>query len=53
MDWLHQLEFASDAMIFTLFGAGCWVLAAICLVFETLRGKRRSVERLEKVGFMP
>lgn len=53
MDWFHSLEFASDATLLALTGAGCWVLAAICLLAEHLRVRTRSVERLEKVGFMP
>lgn len=52
-DWIHALEFASDATLLALTGAGCWVLAAICLVAEHVRVRYRSFERLEKVGFMP
>ncbi|MHA7819029.1 MAG: hypothetical protein ACX930_05220 [Erythrobacter sp.] len=53
MDWLTRIEFASDAMLLALSGAACWVLAALCMLFEHLRVRHRSVERLEKVGFMP
>lgn len=53
MDLLTKLEFASDAMLLTLTGAACWVLAVICLVFEQLRVRRRRVDRLEKVGWVP
>lgn len=53
MSFLTQLEFASDATLLALTGAGCWVLAALCLLAERLRVRHRSVERLEKVGFMP
>jgi hypothetical protein len=48
-----QLALASDAMLLALAGAGFWVLAAVCLLMERLRSWRRSVERLEKVGWMP
>lgn len=53
MEWLASLTFASDAMLLALSGAACWVLAALCLLAEQLRVRRRSVERLERVGFMP
>ena len=50
---LTRLEFASAAMLLTLTGAGCWGLSVMCLLFEQLRVRRRSVERLEKVGWVP
>lgn len=53
MEFLHQLIFASDALWFTLLGAACWVGAGLCLLFEQLRIRRRKVERLEQVGWMP
>lgn len=53
MEWITQLEFASDAMLLALAGAASWMLAALCLIFERMRVRHRSVERLEKVGFMP
>ncbi len=54
MDWLtHHLEFASDAEMLLLSGLACWVLAGVCLVMERIRGFRRSLERLEKVGWVP
>ena len=53
MDLVTQLEFASDAMLLALAGAACWALAGVCLLAEHLRVRYRSVERLEKVGFMP
>lgn len=52
-DILTRLEFASDAMLLALTGAACWAFALVCLLFEQLRVKRRSVERLERVGWMP
>ncbi len=48
-----RLQFASEAEWLALVGLGCWIGAGLCLVMERLRGSRRSVERLEKVGFMP
>ena len=53
MDVLTRLEFASDAMLLTLTGAGCWGLSVMCLLCEQLRVRRRSVERLDKVGWVP
>jgi len=49
----EQLVFASDAQMLAFGGLSCWVGAAICLVMERLRSRMRSVERLEKVGWMP
>jgi len=53
MELLTQLAFASDAALLALAGLLCWVFAGVCLVMERRRGSRRSVERLEKVGWVP
>lgn len=53
MDLFSQLAFASDAVMLALAGLGCWVFAALCLVMERLRNHRRSLERLERVGWVP
>lgn len=53
MDMLHQLTFASDAALIALAGLAAWIFAGFCLVMEMLRNKRRSLERLERVGWMP
>ena len=53
MEFLASLEFASDATLLALTGAACWVGALMCLLFERLRVRRRSVERLEQVGWVP
>ena len=50
---MKLLTFASDAVLLAGAGAVCWVLAAVCLVMERRREKRRSLERLERVGFVP
>ncbi|MEM1051421.1 MAG: hypothetical protein AAGI28_04925, partial [Pseudomonadota bacterium] len=34
-------------------GFACWVLAAICLLMEKRRERERSIDRLERVGFVP
>jgi hypothetical protein len=43
----------SDAMRLTLVGAGCWLVAALAAVMEWRRSRGRSIERLERVGWMP
>jgi len=48
-----RLQFASDAELLALTGLACWVAAAICIVMDQMRGRSRSVERLEKVGWVP
>ena len=53
MDWLHQLEFASDAEMLALSGLASWAFAGVCLVMERIRTNRRSVENLERVGWVP
>ena len=53
MDVIDYLLFASDAERLAVAGVVSWLCAAICLAMEWLRGKKRSVERLERVGFMP
>lgn len=53
MELLTQLAFASDASLLALAGLVCWVFAAICLVMERRRNARRSLERLERVGWVP
>ena len=53
MEFLHQLTFASEATVLALTGLAFWAFAGWCLVMERLRNARRSVERLEKVGWVP
>ena len=53
MELINDIALASDATQLALLGGACWVLAIVCLVMDRLREKRRSVERLENVGFMP
>ena len=47
------LLFASDAAILVMWGAGFWLLAGLALLAEKRRGKRGSIEKLDKVGWMP
>lgn len=53
MDFMNPLTFASDAALLAVAGAVCWALAAVCLVMDKRREKQRSVDRLERVGFVP
>ena len=53
MGFLSDLTFASDAVLLALTGVACWVFAAFCLVMDRVRSARRSVERLERVGWVP
>lgn len=52
-EFLRQLAFASEAMTLALTGLAFWLFAGVCLVMERVRNARRSVERLEKVGWVP
>jgi amino acid transporter len=53
MEFMNPLTFASDAALLAVTGAVCWVLAVVCMLMDRLREKRRSVDRLERVGFVP
>lgn len=53
MDIVTQILLSSDAVILALVGAGFMVLAGVCSFMDRRRNKTRSVERLEKVGWVP
>ena len=53
MEFLHKLTFASEALTITLVGVAFVLFAVFCLVMDRMRNARRSVERLEKVGWVP
>jgi uncharacterized membrane protein len=53
MKLLHALTFASEAEVAALIGAGFIMLALLALLMDKRRASKRSIERLEKVGFMP
>ncbi|MEE4537987.1 MAG: hypothetical protein V2J51_05800 [Erythrobacter sp.] len=53
MDLLEPLLFISDAERLALAGLACWIFSGFCLVMEQLRNRRRSLERLERVGWVP
>ncbi len=52
-DFVSQLALSSDAAILALVGAGFMVAAVFCSVMERRRNKRRSLETLEHVGWVP
>lgn len=49
----NSLLFASDAALMALAGLAFWAFAALALVMERRRVKKRDLARLERVGFMP
>ena len=53
MDFLSSLSFASEAKLVALWGAGFVMVAVVALIMDKRRASKRSIERLEKVGFMP
>ena len=53
MEWLSHLTFATEAEIISLWGAGFILLGVFALLMDKRRATKRTVERLEKVGFMP
>lgn len=53
MDIVTQILLSSDAVILALVGAGFMLLAGGCSFMDRRRNKKRSVERLEKVGWVP
>lgn len=53
MDFLSGLSFASEAKLVALWGAGFVMVAVVALIMDKRRASKRSIERLEKVGFMP
>lgn len=53
MDLLTQIALSSDAAILAMVGTAFMVLAAFCSLMERRRNKRRSLERLERVGWVP
>ncbi len=53
MEFLRDLLFASDAALLALSGVGLLMLAGFASFMERRRSKVRSVDRLEKVGWVP
>lgn len=53
MEFVQELTFASDAAILALAGVVSWIFAGFCLLMERLRNAKRSLERLERVGWVP
>jgi len=52
-DFVTQWALASDAMRLTTVGAGFWLLAGAAALMEWRCNRTRSVERLERVGWVP
>ncbi|HSJ77549.1 MAG TPA: hypothetical protein VK913_02335 [Erythrobacter sp.] len=53
MDAITQFELLSDAAQLAITGGLLWVFAAFAAVMERRRAKRRDVDRLEQVGWVP
>lgn len=53
MEYLRDLLFASDATLLALTGVGLLALAGFASLMERRRSKARSLDRLERVGWMP
>jgi len=53
MEFWTWFSLASDAAELAVIGAGFIVLAALAMFMEWRRNKYRSLERLEKVGWVP
>ncbi len=53
MELLHDLLFASDALVLALLGVGLLVFAGFASMMERRRSKARSLDRLERVGWVP
>ena len=53
MEFTNPFTFASDAALLAVLGLACWVSAAVCLLMDKRRQKRRKVDQLERVGFVP
>ncbi|QUL36437.1 hypothetical protein [Erythrobacter sp. JK5] len=53
MDLVNAILLSSDAAILADVGTGFLLLAAFCALMERRRGKSRSLERLERVGWVP
>ncbi|MEL6485942.1 MAG: hypothetical protein AAFQ13_02185 [Pseudomonadota bacterium] len=52
-DLFTQWALASDAMRLTAVSAAFWLLAGLAALMEWRRNRTRSLERLEKVGWVP
>jgi hypothetical protein len=53
MNLFAQFALLSDAAQLALVGAAFWVLAALAMLMERRRARRRDVARLEQVGWVP
>ncbi|MDY7097611.1 MAG: hypothetical protein SXU28_05690 [Pseudomonadota bacterium] len=52
-DLATQFALSSDAVQLAIVGGLFWLFAGLCALMEWRRGRNRSVERLEKVGWVP
>lgn len=53
MDILSQFELLGDSAQLAVIGGLFWVFAGFAAIMERRRVKRRDVDRLEQVGWVP
>ncbi len=53
MDIVAQFELLSDAAQLAWAGGALWLLAAFAAIMDRRRARGRSLERLERVGWVP
>ncbi len=53
MEFVHDLLFASDALILALVGAALMVFAGFASWMDRRRSKERPIDQLERVGWVP
>lgn len=53
MNLFNRILLSSDAAILALVGTGFVLVALLCAMMERRRNAKRSLERLEKVGWVP
>jgi len=53
MDLLTQWALSSDAKRLAVTGGAFWLIACFAALMEWRRGRNRTPERLERVGWMP
>jgi len=53
IDLFHRLLLASDATLMALGGLAFWLIAGLAALMERRRVRKRPIDRLEAVGWMP
>ncbi|MEQ8410975.1 MAG: hypothetical protein RIB52_05420 [Erythrobacter sp.] len=53
IDLFHRLLLASDAMLMAMAGLVFWLVAGFAALMEKRRVRKRPLDRLEAVGWVP